>query len=1456
MLVPDIMRIVLSGSQHPDFVNAAIQLSKSTLLRYLLYWEKLPKDITSQIRKVTAQYGEKYRGLGVHNSIFTTQREESHKYLMDNIVCRLTISQCFDELIAYCHTKSDENHTRLASYFMFFKNVNLDDSSLTAMQIKLAYQFYKDKNNIEDYVYIHHECMDAYRDLSDHAFYRQNTYSCLTGMCERLLDGVSAVLSSEQHTRSNGAEDAYNAYEAYAAHLFHDYTHIRKFASMFISAFYFSLPPLSSVKWNVRKLRLWTLRVDGNDVKEVTPEIITRWCNFKYNESYVSNILDELKVLTGLYDVQEELNHYVEKQDPSGDNVKSYRSSQAMYSRLPLRSVVINYIRDLLGFDVIIHQATLCIEQASGIVDEPQPDPLSDESLKERLIKSLSSRSENEVRRIMFMLIPPTADLPEGFDMTQQCRIAKYVDGSDPEQLMTDIQEYINSHVDELWLSMADKMMLDPALMMVIIYASLGSGCIQDPVDNIRHSLLMHLSEITEAIIFDRFSPIPMKLENLRISANNRRQKRLQLSHVKIHKWAKDMNVSDIIYVHDILFHHSHLAQMHRIQDESILRIMTESESYKTMDIPKLMYCAIITGKEEVAKKIYPALTDHDYIDHHGKSLLMNSLQNNLKDISMMLIRSGVNLLHSHHIQRIENGVRYDRNHMLYYAAGSGIVDAVTQVWQAIEHIDMTQHFEIVSEAMAHAVSKSHIGIVKMMSERLESYRFDPIVMYLHPIINAAKHENEEILQYLLSLVGDEHKSQLASQVYAILASEGMHSEMRRLLNHGVPIVWDSEDNFPLLCAIRSSQCNIDTIKLLIDQKLDPFEYNSEVGIFAKIKDYGIGIPGKGCSSIVAKDIFQFLIYHSAIWRDKLMSADVCHYMLESKSGIASLMIENGLCVNAVTSFGVPIVIDAINFNDISVFKQLIDRGVDKATLCPLGHSILTKILLCYPFMRQKFLDLAVVYLDVDINAAVFESPEWQKGSNPSAMPLSGLLYSCYTNSDISNLEQIIIKVIQMKDDNDMQKQVYTCDKALEYVLKIRRSKIYKLFMAKRKLYSTQDICISHKLLGIAARVNFKLPLRELLSYAPRFDDETSMMVEHDSLVRHGNTDCVMMLLDHGYMPPVKSPIVAQAIHLNKFELAKELLNRGADPNNSFDKDCVLSPSSALQCAVATHQYDIVRLLIEKGADPMIKADVYDEELCSLCGVRKIEVYYSTLINSLIEDGGRAFQMYIEHGIKCIPGHVDCFDIVDHLLSQGKYAAARLFLQAGVPFNLTDDNGRNFLHITMMYDRQGANEWIRWLLERGFDINCTDKNGDTALHIAAMYNSYDVALCLLNLSINVNTINNLGNTALHTAAHKKVSMQMVKLLIDAGIDIYSENSEGNTFKTIILQMRHTKRIKLIIDLLDSVKSSSTSHDVHSDAHAGVKRPSLFQSLEYQASQTAVNKPSNRAKPMKRSRVFK
>lgn len=104
------------------------------------------------------------------------------------------------------------------------------------------------------------------------------------------------------------------------------------------------------------------------------------------------------------------------------------------------------------------------------------------------------------------------------------------------------------------------------------------------------------------------------------------------------------------------------------------------------------------------------------------------------------------------------------------------------------------------------------------------------------------------------------------------------------------------------------------------------------------------------------------------------------------------------------------------------------------------------------------------------------------------------------------------------------------------------------------------------------------------------------------------------------------------------------------------------------------------------------------------------------------------------------------------------------------------------------------------------DLNAVNCDGENLLHVAVLWRDIDMIRKLIAVGININQPGDLGFTPLHEACSQG-SMEMVKLLVEAGADVFAL-SEGSPPFTLARSQKHDH----LCDYLAPVMASKQKED--------------------------------------------
>lgn len=329
------------------------------------------------------------------------------------------------------------------------------------------------------------------------------------------------------------------------------------------------------------------------------------------------------------------------------------------------------------------------------------------------------------------------------------------------------------------------------------------------------------------------------------------------------------------------------------------------------------------------------------------------------------------------------------------------------------------------------------------------------------------------------------------------------------------------------------------------------------------------------------------------------------------------------------------------------------------------------------------------------------------------------------------------------------------------------------------------------------------------------------------SAVRTGECEMVQRLLERGADPFIRNmegdSALPVALRLDHFDCARHLLEVGVNINEIFNfgfestmlgeairsgtLECVAfildhggnprlmwrGGRTALHVAVEVESVEKVRLLIERGGDPI----ALDDADCSpmLLAARRGKTALleaMTTNNTLLElgssDGRRPLHEAASNGHgKAVTWLLDRGVAVDAADSAGRTALHRAalgghgelvgrLLERGATLEATDVEGNTPLLSAAI---SGASGVVQMLLERGANRSHTDRQGRNALFLALDHGFGTLGRSLYDQGVAVDARDQLGRSALFASARMAES-DTLAWLTGLGLPLAEADSTGST----------------------------------------------------------------------------
>ena len=207
----------------------------------------------------------------------------------------------------------------------------------------------------------------------------------------------------------------------------------------------------------------------------------------------------------------------------------------------------------------------------------------------------------------------------------------------------------------------------------------------------------------------------------------------------------------------------------------------------------------------------------------------------------------------------------------------------------------------------------------------------------------------------------------------------------------------------------------------------------------------------------------------------------------------------------------------------------------------------------------------------------------------------------------------------------------------------------------------------------------------------------------------------------------------------NALALAKLLLAKGALVNATNVTRETIPP---LEWAISSDNTELVKMLIERGADVKTRTDVGSTPLHSAADRGDLEI----------------MEILIAHGADVNAKITGGTTPLHGAAWGGDAAVMKLLLSKGAEADAKRSDG-----LTPLINAAGpgaeshGKECVELLLAKGVNVNATDENGETPLHKAAYYGNKDVVELLLVHGASINATNKNGQTPLNIATKPEIT---------------------------------------------------------------------------------------------------
>ena len=288
----------------------------------------------------------------------------------------------------------------------------------------------------------------------------------------------------------------------------------------------------------------------------------------------------------------------------------------------------------------------------------------------------------------------------------------------------------------------------------------------------------------------------------------------------------------------------------------------------------------------------------------------------------------------------------------------------------------------------------------------------------------------------------------------------------------------------------------------------------------------------------------------------------------------------------------------------------------------------------------------------------------------------------------------------------------------------------------------------------------------------------------------------------------------------------QRLVDNGAKVNATNNKGL-----TALLKACAYRQMDVVKVLLEAGADPTIVDDVHYSSLHAAVDGRcskdtlHVLIDYGAHIDATRKDGTNALLR------ACTTGQSD---------------SVMFLLEAGAGVSITKPNGDTCLHTAVK--GKCCKEALQKIIEQGINVNTLNNRGETPLFHACLSAQGESVKLLLEKGADPNITYADGYTSLHTAVHGCCANDALQEIITHGVYVDAQNIDGETALWLACSYRQQDSVKILLEAGANPNIASTDRctSLHAAVNGGCSKNILSALLDHGADVNAITRNNETA----------
>ncbi|XP_076091108.1 uncharacterized protein LOC143063066 isoform X1 [Mytilus galloprovincialis] len=304
--------------------------------------------------------------------------------------------------------------------------------------------------------------------------------------------------------------------------------------------------------------------------------------------------------------------------------------------------------------------------------------------------------------------------------------------------------------------------------------------------------------------------------------------------------------------------------------------------------------------------------------------------------------------------------------------------------------------------------------------------------------------------------------------------------------------------------------------------------------------------------------------------------------------------------------------------------------------------------------------------------------------------------------------------------------------------------------------------CIKQYILDTANREDSALckAIKEGSSYSIRVINDLIKSGEEDLNFRDNKGD----------------PILYTALFYEQYDVVRLLIEHGAEVNH---RNKQWDP--IIYTAVQSNRKDIVEIMIkEADADVDCRNSKGDPLLYTAVLSKQKE-----MVNLLLKYSADP-NIRNNLGTSCL----------EEAMTSDQLDLMQILVESGADIDIKDKEGNNLLHVAMMFKQLKC---LEILLDLGADVNIPDKEGNPVLEMAVLMEHTDAITLLLKYGADVNMTNEKGIPVFFKAAKRKGCATM-KLMIKGGANVNMQDSRGNTVLFLAVERNNCELLNLLFEV--------------------------------------------------------